>query len=164
MAKTLARCGIWLAILSCATAPTDSLSTLAPTRAAPPVDLRDSILQIAIRDVIVDSPANARRVSLQPPPGVNPARILPTLPGITFVILDSHEFQRLADRSGAIIPRLVVDAPRLFGDSAIVDIWDEPVVPRDSARVSSGGGCTRILKRSTHGWSVDERGPCIFLN
>jgi len=164
MANTLVQCGLSLLVLACAATRTDSTSSLAPTKLAPPANLQDTILQVAIRDAIgYDSSATPRRVLLQPPPGVNARRILPPLRGTTFVTLSRTEFQRLADRTGTIT-RFVVGTPRLYEDSATVEIWVDSVTPRDSAIVSSGGGCTYILTRSTNGWRVEKRVTCIFLD
>jgi hypothetical protein len=164
MSNTLVHCSLALAIVACAAAKPDSTSSLAPTKLAPPANLKDTILQVAIRDAIGhDSSATPRRVLLQPPPGVNPRRILPPLRGTTFVTLSSTEFQKLADRTSTIT-RLVVGTPRLYGDSATVEIWMDSVTPRDSAIVSGGGGCTYVLTRSTNGWRVEKRVTCIFLD
>lgn len=131
MTRTYSLC-VWLAIGACATMHTASPPTLVVTRPAPPANLRDTILQLAIRATIPDSSPGPRRVLLQPPPSVNPHRILPFVSGVTFVTVDRRGFQDLADRVG-LITVVTVGAPRIYSDSAEVDIRSEPIGPRGGA-------------------------------
>jgi hypothetical protein len=153
---------IWLAVTACATIHNVSPSTPALTRPAPPANLLDTILQLAIRAAIgPDSSASPRRVLLQPPPSIDPHRILPFLSGVTFVTLDRSGFQDLADRVG-LITVLTVGAPHIYSDSAEVEIWEEPIAPRGGAMPGWGGGCTYVLTRNLSGWRVQKIVLCIY--
>jgi hypothetical protein len=161
MPRTLATF-TWLAMVACSPLRNVSPSNLAFTRPAPPANVQDTVLQLAIRAAIgPDSSTSPRRVLLQPPPSIDPSRVLPTLSGVTFVTRDSRGFQDLADRAG-LITVWVVDAPHIYGDSAEVVISENPIQPRGAPIPGWGGGCTYILNRSNHGWRVAKVVQCIY--
>ena len=152
------------ATAACAGATNPPHGPLGAMKPALPSTVEDTVLQVAIRDAFgSNQSATVQRILLQPPPGVDPHRILPRLPRITFVVLTSSEFQALAERSGRVV-RWEVSGATIRGDSATVSIWQDVVSARDSARWAGGGGCMYVLSRGPEGWRVVRQDACLYLD